>query len=177
MQAQESPQRRRVPRQVWQTLPAPSSGESNEARAKVLSRGHERPIEPLPSESGQARGCSGRAINSYTLEQTPEPPACSICLPPTPCLGSHTLPPATNHPPGCEGGDKMSHASLWLLCSSERRAWCWPKSSLGLFHKMLRKNSKFLANLPEQTPGGSEGHGSLACCSPQGHKGSDTLRD
>ena len=26
----------------------------------------------------------------------------------------------------------------------------------------------------EQTPGDSEGQGSLACCSPQGHKESDT---
>lgn len=50
------PRRRRVSRQVWQTLSAPSPGESNEARAKVLSGERERPTEPLPSESGQARG-------------------------------------------------------------------------------------------------------------------------
>ena len=29
----------------------------------------------------------------------------------------------------------------------------------------------------EQIPGDSEGQGSLACCSPRGHKESDTLSD
>ena len=108
------------------------------------TRGRQSLPSELPSESGQARGCSKRAINhSYNLGQTPEPPARSICLPPTLCLGPHTLPPAANHPPGCEGADKTSHLSLWLLCRSERKAWCWPKSSLGLFHTTLRKNSVF----------------------------------
>ena len=32
----------------------------------------------------------------------------------------------------------------------------------------------YIFNESEQTPGDSEGHGSLVCCNPWGHKESDT---
>ena len=40
--------------------------------------------------------------------------------------------------------------------------------------EMLGWHHRPNANEFEQTPGGGEGHGSLACCSLWGHKESDT---
>ena len=39
---------------------------------------------------------------------------------------------------------------------------------------MVREHHRLNGHELEQTPGDGEGQGSLACCSPQGHKESDT---
>ena len=39
---------------------------------------------------------------------------------------------------------------------------------------MVRQHHRLNGHELEQTPGDGEGQGSLACCSPQGHKESDT---
>ena len=39
---------------------------------------------------------------------------------------------------------------------------------------MVGWHHQFSGHEFEQTPGGNEGQGSLACCSPQGHRESDT---
>ena len=41
--------------------------------------------------------------------------------------------------------------------------------------EMVRQYHQLNGHEFEQTPGDSEGQGSLACCSPWGHKESDTL--
>ena len=40
--------------------------------------------------------------------------------------------------------------------------------------KVVGWHQQFNGREFEQTPGDGEGHGSLACCSPWGHKESDT---
>ena len=40
--------------------------------------------------------------------------------------------------------------------------------------QMVGWHHQFNGHEVEQTPGGAEGQGSLACCSPWGHKESDT---
>ena len=40
--------------------------------------------------------------------------------------------------------------------------------------EMVGRHHKFKGHESEQTEGDSEGQGSLVCCSPRGHKESDT---
>ena len=56
--------------------------------------------------------------------------------------------------------------------------WCWERLRAGgeggSRRKTVTQHHRLNEHASEQTPGHSEGQGSLACCSPWGHKESDT---
>ena len=65
-------------------------------------------------------------------------------------------------------GEKLTH---W------KRPRCWESLGAGREggHEMIRWHHRLDGHESEQTLGNSEGQGSLVCCcSPQGHKESDT---
>ena len=85
--------------------------------------------------------------------------------------------------PVCEAGLKFVQASWW---EGPVLAYCWVQNdhvcgvSWGSKEKGAAENEMvgwhlwLMGHEFEQTLGGSEGQGSLACCSPWGHKESDT---
>ena len=62
-----------------------------------------------------------------------------------------------------ETGEMKGHAR-----SPGRSPWSEPQHEMVGWHRRLNGHEF------EQTPGGSEGQGRPACCSPRGHKDSDT---
>ena len=51
----------------------------------------------------------------------------------------------------------------------------WGQEKEATVDEMVEWHHQLSGQKFEQTPGGSEGHRSLACCSPWGHKGLDTI--
>ena len=74
-------------------------------------------------------------------------------------------------------GHLMQELTHW------KRSWCWARLTTGgewrdrmrLLNGTMTQWSKLSPS--EQTPGDSEGQGSLVCCSPWGHKESDTTEE
>ena len=60
-----------------------------------------------------------------------------------------------------------------------KRPWCWERLRVGEWvteDEMVRWNHRLSGHEFEQTLGDNEGQESLACCSPWGHKESDTTK-
>jgi len=55
-----------------------------------------------------------------------------------------------------------------------KRPWCWERLRRG--GEMVRWHRQLDGHEFEQTPGESEGWGSLVCCSPRSHKESDMIK-
>ena len=65
---------------------------------------------------------------------------------------------------------------LQKKCQSEKATYCGHDSNYMTFweDEMVRRHHQLNGHESEQPPGDSEGWGSLMCCSPWGHKESDT---
>ena len=70
----------------------------------------------------------------------------------------------------------VSCLKLTLSWPSLAARWLRQKEKRAAENEMVREHQQLHRNEYEQTPGDSEGQGSLACCSPWGCKESDTTK-
>ena len=64
----------------------------------------------------------------------------------------------------------------WLIGKDSDAGEHWrQKEKWAEEEEMVRQHSRLNGHESEQTPGDSEGQGSLICCSPWGHKESDMI--
>ena len=73
---------------------------------------------------------------------------------------------------------KLQYLATWCEeLNHWKRPWCWERLKAWGEGENRRWDGLMASSTQrawfEQTPGDSEGHGSLACCSPWGHKESD----
>ena len=77
-----------------------------------------------------------------------------------------------------EGRLEMHMATWCKELTHRERPWCWERLRAGgkgaKEDETVGWHHRFNGHEFEQTPGDGEGQGNLACCSPWGHKESDT---
>ena len=78
----------------------------------------------------------------------------------------------------CWGWSSNTLATWYKESTHWKRPWCWERLKAGgeavTEDEMVGWHHRLNGHRFKQTPGDSEGQGSLVCCSPSGHKELDT---